>query len=119
MQAFADRAALCETMQTRCGWLYNDDTIHTLVTDRLATFYSRSRGGRWCKGETSGHFINVQRVFLDCDRDSVVYLGDPIGPACHTVWSMLCTQHVTVWLFFHCNSHHLVCRVHDHAGLRK
>jgi phosphoribosyl-AMP cyclohydrolase / phosphoribosyl-ATP pyrophosphohydrolase len=51
---------------------------------RLATFYSRSRKGRWCKGETSGHFIKVLDVYLDCDRDSLVYLSDPIGPACHT-----------------------------------
>ena len=43
MQAFADRAALSETLQTG-----------------LATFYSRSRGGRWCKGETSGNFIKVR-----------------------------------------------------------
>ncbi|GIL90456.1 hypothetical protein Vretimale_17642 [Volvox reticuliferus] len=67
MQAFADRAALNETIQTG-----------------LATFYSRSRGGRWCKGETSGHFIKVQKIFTDCDRDSIIYLSDPIGPACHT-----------------------------------
>ncbi|KAG2438933.1 hypothetical protein HYH02_010727 [Chlamydomonas schloesseri] len=67
MQAFADRAAISETLQTG-----------------LATFYSRSRGGRWCKGETSGHFINVFNVFTDCDRDSIIYLSDPIGPACHT-----------------------------------
>ncbi|KFM27014.1 Histidine biosynthesis bifunctional protein hisIE, chloroplastic [Auxenochlorella protothecoides] len=51
---------------------------------RLATFYSRSRKGRWCKGETSGHFIKVLSVHLDCDRDSLIYVGDPIGPACHT-----------------------------------
>lgn len=51
---------------------------------RLATFYSRSRGGRWCKGETSGHFIRVQSVHLDCDKDSLIYLSEPIGPACHT-----------------------------------
>jgi len=51
---------------------------------RLATFYSRSRKGRWCKGETSGHFIRVLSVHPDCDRDSLVYLSDPIGPACHT-----------------------------------
>lgn len=68
MQAFADRAAVSETLQTG-----------------LATFYSRSRSGRWCKGETSGHFIKVGSVFPDCDRDSLVYLGEPIGPACHTV----------------------------------
>lgn len=67
MQAFADRAALNETLQTG-----------------LATFYSRSRGQRWCKGESSGHFLRVQRVFLDCDRDALVYLSDPLGPACHT-----------------------------------
>ena len=52
---------------------------------RLATFYSRSRKERWCKGETSGHFINVTGVYADCDRDSLVYLGEPVGPACHTV----------------------------------
>uniref|UniRef100_A0A7S0RZ92 Phosphoribosyl-AMP cyclohydrolase domain-containing protein n=1 Tax=Chlamydomonas leiostraca TaxID=1034604 RepID=A0A7S0RZ92_9CHLO len=67
MQAYADRAAISETLQTG-----------------LATFYSRSRNGRWCKGETSGHFINVHRLFADCDRDSLIYLSDPIGPACHT-----------------------------------
>ena len=50
----------------------------------LATFYSRSRRERWCKGETSGHFIKVAQVFADCDKDSIIYLGDPIGPACHT-----------------------------------
>lgn len=67
MQAFADRAALNETFQTR-----------------LATFYSRSQGGRWCKGETSGNFIKVLHMYPDCDRDSIIYLGDPIGPTCHT-----------------------------------
>jgi phosphoribosyl-ATP pyrophosphohydrolase/phosphoribosyl-AMP cyclohydrolase len=67
MQAFVDRDAVNETLQTG-----------------LATFYSRSRKGRWCKGETSGHFIKVQSVYLDCDKDSIIYLSKPIGPACHT-----------------------------------
>jgi phosphoribosyl-AMP cyclohydrolase / phosphoribosyl-ATP pyrophosphohydrolase len=67
MQAFADRTAVSETMQTK-----------------LATFYSRSRKGRWCKGETSGNFIKVVDMHLDCDRDSLIYLSEPIGPACHT-----------------------------------
>eukprot|EP00884_Botryococcus_braunii_P016993 jgi/Botrbrau1/3978/Bobra.0365s0050.1 len=56
----------------------------TCYQTRLATFWSRSRKERWCKGETSGHFIHVKGVFLDCDRDSFIYLGDPIGPSCHT-----------------------------------
>ena len=67
MQAFADRNAICETLQTGLG-----------------TFYSRSRKGRWCKGETSGHFLTVKSVFMDCDSDSIIYLCEPIGPACHT-----------------------------------
>ena len=50
----------------------------------LATFYSRSRKDRWCKGETSGHYIKVIDIFMDCDRDSIIYLSEPIGPACHT-----------------------------------
>jgi phosphoribosyl-ATP pyrophosphohydrolase/phosphoribosyl-AMP cyclohydrolase len=64
-----------ETGPGLSGWCY----------DRLATFYSRSRKGRWCKGETSGNFIRVEGMYLDCDRDSVVYLGEPDGPSCHTV----------------------------------
>lgn len=46
--------------------------------------YSRSRQSRWCKGETSGNFIKVLNVYSDCDGDSVIYLSDPVGPACHT-----------------------------------
>jgi phosphoribosyl-ATP pyrophosphohydrolase/phosphoribosyl-AMP cyclohydrolase len=38
----------------------------------------------WCKGETSGNFIGVESVHLDCDRDSLIYLGVPTGPTCHT-----------------------------------
>ena len=67
MQAFADKNAIIETLQTG-----------------LATFYSRSRQGRWCKGETSGNYIKVSHVYLDCDKDSLIYVSEPIGPACHT-----------------------------------
>ncbi len=56
----------------------------SLHTRRLGTFYSRSRKSRWCKGETSGHFLQVTGVYKDCDSDSIIYLCDPIGPACHT-----------------------------------
>lgn len=67
MQAFADRPAVAETLQTG-----------------LATFYSRSRRERWCKGETSGAYLRVLSVHADCDGDSLIFLCDPIGPACHT-----------------------------------
>lgn len=57
---------------------------HSTHTLSLATFYSRSRAGRWCKGETSGSYLTVASVHADCDGDSLVYLAMPAGPACHT-----------------------------------
>ena len=67
MQAFADRAAVRATLESG-----------------KATFWSRSRGELWCKGDTSGHFILVSGIFVDCDRDCIIYQGRPLGPACHT-----------------------------------
>ncbi|BBN69135.1 HISIE histidine biosynthesis bifunctional protein, partial [Prunus dulcis] len=62
----------------------NREAVATTVSSRKATFYSRSRSMLWTKGETSNNFINVHDIFLDCDRDSIIYLGKPDGPTCHT-----------------------------------
>ncbi|KAK6938051.1 Phosphoribosyl-AMP cyclohydrolase domain [Dillenia turbinata] len=62
----------------------NKDALATTISSRKATFYSRSRSALWTKGETSMNFINVYDIFLDCDRDSIIYLGKPDGPTCHT-----------------------------------
>ncbi|KAL2320397.1 hypothetical protein Fmac_029366 [Flemingia macrophylla] len=62
----------------------NREAVATTVSSRKATFYSRSRSSLWTKGETSNNFINVHDVFIDCDRDSIIYLGKPDGPTCHT-----------------------------------
>ncbi|KAK9840342.1 hypothetical protein WJX74_007902 [Apatococcus lobatus] len=67
MQAFANRLAVQQTLLSR-----------------RATFYSRSRREQWCKGDTSGNHINVLGMYLDCDKDALIYLGDPVGPSCHT-----------------------------------
>ncbi|MBS0279377.1 MAG: phosphoribosyl-AMP cyclohydrolase, partial [Proteobacteria bacterium] len=50
----------------------------------LAHFHSRSRGKLWLKGETSGHFLRVEEMRVDCDQDALVMLVRPEGPACHT-----------------------------------
>ena len=50
----------------------------------LATFFSRSKGRLWQKGETSGHHLSVEAVFADCDEDSLLVLAVPNGPTCHT-----------------------------------
>ncbi len=60
------------------------EAISATLETKRATFWSRSRGALWVKGETSGHVIHVAEVWADCDRDAVVYLADPHGPSCHT-----------------------------------
>lgn len=49
-----------------------------------ATFFSRSRGRLWRKGETSGNVLRVREMRIDCDQDAVWLIVDPAGPACHT-----------------------------------
>lgn len=49
-----------------------------------AHFWSRSRKALWLKGETSGHFLNVQQILVDCDQDCLWLKALPEGPACHT-----------------------------------
>ncbi|KAJ4729574.1 Histidine biosynthesis bifunctional protein hisIE chloroplastic [Melia azedarach] len=62
----------------------NRNALATTISSRKATFYSRSRSTLWTKGKSSKNFINVHDIFLDCDRDSIIYLGKPDGPTCHT-----------------------------------
>lgn len=62
----------------------NEAALRQTLESRRATFWSRSRQSLWVKGETSGHTIAVSEVWVDCDRDAVLYLCDPHGPSCHT-----------------------------------
>jgi phosphoribosyl-ATP pyrophosphohydrolase/phosphoribosyl-AMP cyclohydrolase len=62
----------------------NREALSTTISSRKATFFSRSRSTLWTKGETSNNFINILDVYVDCDRDSIIYLGTPDGPTCHT-----------------------------------
>jgi phosphoribosyl-AMP cyclohydrolase len=67
MVAFMNAEALAKTRETG-----------------LAHFHSRSRGTLWLKGETSGHFLRVQEILVDCDQDALQLIVRPDGPACHT-----------------------------------
>ena len=51
---------------------------------KRAHFWSRSRQQLWLKGETSGNFLEVVEMRLDCDGAAVLLLVKPAGPACHT-----------------------------------
>jgi phosphoribosyl-AMP cyclohydrolase len=62
----------------------NDAAIAATRATGRATFWSRSRGRLWMKGETSGHVLNVLEMRVDCDQDALWIIADPAGPACHT-----------------------------------
>ncbi len=53
-------------------------------TEGVVTFFSRSKGRHWTKGETSGHTLAVVDVLTDCDRDAILVRVTPNGPTCHT-----------------------------------
>lgn len=55
----------------------------TFATGKV-TFYSRSKQRLWTKGESSGNFLELDHVLLDCDRDSLLIMANPRGPVCHT-----------------------------------
>lgn len=65
------------------AWM-NDEALARTLATRRATYFSRSRGQLWVKGETSGHTQYVHSVRLDCDGDTVLLEVDQVGGACHT-----------------------------------
>ncbi|HEX3204396.1 MAG TPA: bifunctional phosphoribosyl-AMP cyclohydrolase/phosphoribosyl-ATP diphosphatase HisIE [Nitrospiraceae bacterium] len=67
MVGFMNREALDQTLKTKY--------VH---------FWSRSRRMLWEKGKTSGHYLIVKDLFIDCDRDTVLVKAEPLGPTCHT-----------------------------------
>jgi phosphoribosyl-AMP cyclohydrolase / phosphoribosyl-ATP pyrophosphohydrolase len=61
----------------------NPEALAATQSSGRVTFWSRSKGRLWTKGETSGHFLEVSSVSADCDRDCLLILAQPTGPACH------------------------------------
>ena len=65
--AYSNKESLELTKKTGNSWLW-----------------SRSRNKLWMKGEESGNTQKVKEILVDCDSDAVIYLVEPLGPACHT-----------------------------------
>ncbi|MGP1357980.1 phosphoribosyl-AMP cyclohydrolase [Roseicyclus sp.] len=65
------------------AWMNAEAVARTLATGRV-TYWSRSRGDFWVKGETSGHVQELVELRVDCDRDCLLALVRQNGPACHT-----------------------------------
>ncbi len=80
-------AAICQDAETgevlMLAWV-NEDSLRLTLEKGTVHFWSRSREEIWHKGATSGNFLHVQSVRLDCDKDALVFLVRPDGPACHT-----------------------------------
>lgn len=61
----------------------NEDAFNITKERGLVTFYSRSRKKIWTKGETSGNYLNVREISVDCDNDTLLIKAVPTGPVCH------------------------------------
>lgn len=62
----------------------NAEAFDITRTTGKVTFFSRSRQSLWTKGETSGNFLHVENILLDCDTDAILIIAKPDGPVCHT-----------------------------------
>ncbi len=65
------------------AWM-NAEALRKTRETGQAHFWSRSRGELWHKGATSGNFMNVRQILVDCDADTLLLKVNPAGPACHT-----------------------------------
>ncbi len=64
------------------AWM-NHEALEKTIRDRVACYWSRSRGKLWLKGESSGHTQKVHSIALDCDGDAILIQVDQQGGACH------------------------------------
>ena len=78
--------AIVQDAQTKnvlmLGYMNQDAVVNTLKTKRV-TFWSRSRNCLWTKGETSGNYLNLVDIKVDCDNDTLLVTALPDGPTCH------------------------------------
>ena len=79
--------AIIQDADTRVGLMLgfmNEDAYKKTVETGKVTFFSRTKQRLWTKGETSGNFLNVVSIKVDCDKDTLLIKVHPVGPVCHT-----------------------------------
>jgi len=62
----------------------SEESLRRTLESGQVWFYSRDRQELWHKGATSGNYLNVRRILIDCDDDALLVRVQPLGPACHT-----------------------------------
>lgn len=80
LPVIVQNADTCEVLML--GYM-NQEALTKTLAEKKVTFFSRTKQRLWTKGETSGHFLNVVDYTLDCDRDTLLILVNPIGATCH------------------------------------
>jgi phosphoribosyl-ATP pyrophosphohydrolase/phosphoribosyl-AMP cyclohydrolase len=65
------------------GFMNRESLVKSRETNRV-TFFSRSRQKLWMKGETSGNFLYLKEILIDCDQDTILIKATPSGAVCHT-----------------------------------
>ena len=65
------------------GFMNKEAWEKTQKTKKV-TFWSRTRNELWTKGESSGNFLLVKKIYIDCDDDTLLIKANPKGPTCHT-----------------------------------
>jgi phosphoribosyl-AMP cyclohydrolase / phosphoribosyl-ATP pyrophosphohydrolase len=62
----------------------NEEAYQQTIDKQRVTFYSRTKQRIWTKGETSGNFLEVVQILVDCDEDTILIKANPLGVVCHT-----------------------------------
>ncbi len=73
-----------DTLQVLMLGYMNAEALEATLKGGRVTFFSRSKGRLWTKGETSGDFLELDCVLADCDEDALLVMARPQGPTCHT-----------------------------------
>ena len=71
------------TLQVLMLGYMNEEAFLKTKTEKKVTFFSRTKNRLWTKGETSGNFLNVKEIKLDCDQDTLLIKVVPEGATCH------------------------------------
>jgi phosphoribosyl-ATP pyrophosphohydrolase/phosphoribosyl-AMP cyclohydrolase len=82
------------TLQVLMLGYMNEEALEKTRAEGRVTFFSRSKQRLWTKGETSGNFLTVDEIQVDCDNDTILIKAIPAGPTCHT-GSTSCFQEET------------------------
>lgn len=61
----------------------NQEALDLTISTQKVTFYSRTKQRLWTKGETSGNFLMLKSIKIDCDSDTLLVRVNPVGPVCH------------------------------------